>query len=47
MDGTYVATKLLYLQAWHDMCPDGPISASDDEILLTFGQTNRSVAIER
>ena len=43
MDGTLVATKPFHLQAWREMRTDGLISASDDEILRTFGQTNESI----
>ena len=43
MDGTLVATKPFHVQAWRDMRADGLISASDDDILFTFGQTNQSI----
>ena len=43
MDGTLVAIKPFHVQAWRDMRADGLISASDDDILFTFGQTNQSI----
>ena len=38
-----MAIKPFHVQAWRDMRADGLISASDDDILFTFGQTNQSI----
>lgn len=43
MDGTIVPNRDYHMLAWRRLCDEEGIKASDDELLATFGSTNRDI----
>jgi len=43
MDGTIVPNRDYHLLAWRRLCDEEGIKATDDELLATFGSTNRDI----
>lgn len=43
MDGTIVANRDYHLEAWRRLCRAEAIPATDEELLATFGCTNREI----